>query len=91
MLGLIRIGAYLLSGFTVWQFFDGGAANSLPLAKHLALDSSHGMIFGVCAGVSQYTGVDVSLIRFVWSLSCLYRGIGIVLYILAFIIMPAYS
>ena len=91
MLGLIRIGAYLLCGFTVWQFFDGNAAHTLPLAKQLALDTSHGMIFGVCAGVSQYTGVDVSLIRFIWALSCAYRGIGIVLYLLAFIIMPAYG
>nr|WP_092074858.1 PspC domain-containing protein [Dendrosporobacter quercicolus]NSL48999.1 PspC domain-containing protein [Dendrosporobacter quercicolus DSM 1736]SDN17221.1 phage shock protein C (PspC) family protein [Dendrosporobacter quercicolus] len=89
MLGLIRIGAYLLSGFTIWHFFDGSGIDGTSLVQRLALDSAHGMIFGVCAGVSQYTGVDVSLIRFAWALSCLYRGLGIILYILAFIIMPA--
>lgn len=90
MLGLVRIGAYLLSGLTVWQFVDGGAAsNMLPMAKHLALDAPHGMFLGVCAGVSNYTGVDVTLIRLVWAASSFYRGLGIGLYILAFVIMPA--
>ncbi|MEN6411317.1 MAG: PspC domain-containing protein [Veillonellales bacterium] len=92
MLGIIRIGAYLISGLTIWQFFQSGGSGMeiLPLAKHLALDPSHGMIFGVCAGVSNYTGIDVSLIRLLWALSAIYRGIGVGLYILAFLIMPAY-
>jgi len=89
MLGLVRMGAYLLSGLTIWQFVDGGTVGSmLPLAKHLALDTSHGMFLGVCAGVSNYTGVDVTLIRLIWAASTFYRGFGIGLYILAFVIMP---
>jgi len=46
------------------------------------------MIFGVCAGFSNYFGIDVTLIRLVWALAAFYRGIGIGLYILAFLIMP---
>lgn len=89
MLGLVRIGAYLLSGLTIWQFVDGGTAgNIFPLARHLALDTPHGMFLGVCAGVSNYTGVDVTLIRLIWAVSSFYRGFGIGLYILAFVIMP---
>lgn len=90
MLGLIRIGAYLLSGLTIWQFVHSGngAENILPFTKHLVLDPAHGMVFGVCAGVSNYTGVDVTLIRLIWTASCFFRGLGIILYILAFIIMP---
>lgn len=89
MLGLIRIGAYLLSGLTIWQFVDGGTAGSIfPAAKHLVLDTSHGMFLGVCAGFSNYSGVDVTLIRIVWAVSSFYRGLGIGLYILAFVIMP---
>ncbi|MGI6092702.1 MAG: PspC domain-containing protein [Veillonellaceae bacterium] len=89
MLGLIRMGAYLLSGFTIWQFVhDGNGAAVMPFTKHLALDPSHGMIFGVCAGVSNYTGYDVTLIRLLWAAASFYRGFGIGLYILAFIIMP---
>lgn len=90
MLGLFRIGAYLLSGLTIWQFVhDGsGVANVLPFTKHLALDPSHAMVLGVCAGVSNYTGLDVTLIRLVWVVTSFYRGFGIGLYILAFLIMP---
>lgn len=92
MLGIIRIGAYLLSGLTIWQFFQSGGSGTgiLPLAKHLALDPSHGMIFGVCAGVSNYIGIDVTLVRLLWAFTALYRGVGLGLYILAFLIMPTY-
>lgn len=93
LLALFRIGAYLLSGLTIWQFVRGGNApmDILPLSKHLALDPTHGMVLGVCAGVSNYTGMDVTLIRLIWALSSLYRGFGIGLYILAFLIMPTYN
>ena len=90
MFGLIRVGAYLVSTLTIWQFFQGdtGGINSFSLQKHLVLDSGHGMIFGVCAGFSNFTGIDVTLIRLVWLSTILYRGLGILLYILAFLIMP---
>ncbi|QDR83018.1 PspC domain-containing protein [Sporomusa termitida] len=89
MIWLIRAGAYLFSGLTVWQFIQGaGAPESAGIHQQLALDQQHGMVLGVCAGFSAYTGLDVTLIRLAWALSVLYRGAGIVLYILAFLIMP---
>ena len=90
MFGIIRIAAYLVSGLTVWQFFQGDIGGmGGALQKHLALDPAHGMILGVCAGISDFTGVDVSLVRIVWALLTLYRGAGIALYLLAFLIMPS--
>ncbi|SFL42963.1 PspC domain-containing protein [Pelosinus propionicus] len=89
MFGLIRIGAYLVSALTAWQFFQGDVDGIHSLHKQLALDPARGMLFGVCAGVSDYTGIDVSIIRFAWALLVLYRGAGILLYILAFLIMPS--
>jgi len=90
MFSLIRVGAYLLSAATIWQFFQGdtGGMNALSLHKQLALDPSHGMIFGVCAGFSNFTGIDVTLIRLLWFVAVVYRGLGILLYIVAFLIMP---
>ncbi|WP_371364756.1 hypothetical protein SRRS_53400 [Sporomusa rhizae] len=89
MIWLIRAGAYLFSGLTVWQFVQGaGTPDMAGIHKHLALDQAHGMVFGVCAGFSTYTGIDVTLIRLAWALSVLYRGAGLALYILAFLIMP---
>jgi len=58
-------------------------------SKALTLNEEHGMIFGVCAGLSSYTGIDVTLIRLVWALAVIYRGAGIGLYFLAFLLMPA--
>lgn len=87
MLWLIRGSAYFISGMTLWQFFRQGDS----LVQHgsaLALDPVHGMIFGVCAGVSNYTGLDVSLLRIAWVLSCFYKGIGILIYLLAFAVLP---
>lgn len=90
MFGVIRIGAYLVSALTAWQFFQGDMSGiNGALHKHLALDSAHGMILGVCAGFSDYTGIDVSLIRLTWVLLSLYRGVGVLLYIIAFLIMPS--
>ncbi|MBP2636462.1 MAG: phage shock protein [Firmicutes bacterium] len=90
MLWLIRTGAYLFSGLTIWQFFQGtGSPDVAAIGRHLALDQSHGMVFGVCAGFSTYTGLDVTLIRLAWALSVLYRGAGLALYIIAFLVMPA--
>lgn len=89
MMWLIRAGAYLFSGLTIWQFVQGaGTPDMATIHRHLALDQPHGMVFGVCAGFSAYTGIDVSFIRLAWSLSVLYRGAGLALYILAFLIMP---
>ncbi|MBC8014929.1 MAG: PspC domain-containing protein [Sporomusaceae bacterium] len=62
--------------------------NGFSLQKHLVLDPAHGMIFGVCAGISNFTGVDATLIRLIWSVTALYRGLGILFYIAAFLIMP---
>lgn len=91
MAWLIRLGAYAVSGLAIWQFFsDGpGLSSVLPLSKHLALDAQHGMVLGVCSGFSNYIGIDVTLIRLAWALACFYRGIGIGLYLLAFLIMPS--
>ncbi len=89
MLWLIRAGAYLFSGLTIWQFFQGaGTLDAAAIGRHLALDQTNGMVFGVCAGFSTYTGLDVTLIRLAWVLSVLYRGAGLALYILAFLVMP---
>lgn len=90
MLALIRVGAYLVSTITVWQFFQGdtGGMNSWVLHKHLMLDAQHGQFLGVCAGFSNFTGIDVTLIRLCWFLTILYKGVGILLYVIAFLIMP---
>lgn len=89
MVLFVRLGAYLVSGFVLWQAFHNSVLlPAFPVGRHLLLDPDHGMVFGVCAGISNFTGVDVTCIRVFWVLAAVYRGIGIGLYLLAFFLMP---
>lgn len=88
MVWFLRMAAYVVSGFTIWQFTQGGSQDMAAIGRHMALDQAHSMFLGVCAGVSNYTGIDVSLLRMIWVVAACYKGIGIALYILAFLILP---
>lgn len=90
MLLFIRMGAYALSGMLLWQVFQGEsfAPGVFATSKQLTLDPGQGMVFGVCAGISNYTGIDLAFVRMIWALTAVYRGIGVGLYILAFLLMP---
>ncbi|MGL6173709.1 MAG: PspC domain-containing protein [Cellulosilyticaceae bacterium] len=49
-------------------------------------------IDGVCAGIAEYSNLDVSVVRLLWVLlSIAPCGMGIVLYIVAAIILPEKS
>lgn len=90
MVWLIRLGAYALGGAIIWQAIQGGAgpAGYFPGGRHLTLDAENSMVFGVCAGIANFTGLDVTLVRLGWALAAFYRGVGIALYLLAFLLMP---
>lgn len=89
MLVIVRLGAYLLSGFVLWQVFhDSSIVPTFQIGRHLLLDPEQGMVFGVCAGFSNFTGVDVTCIRLLWVAATVYRGLGLGLYLLAFLLMP---
>ncbi len=56
-------------------------------APRLALDTENKKIAGVCAGFARYLGVDALLVRIVW-LVLAFGGVGIIAYIVAWILMP---
>ena len=45
-------------------------------------------IAGVCAGLAEYFDLDVSLIRIVWAVCVLCGGVGLIAYIVAWIVIP---
>jgi len=45
-------------------------------------------IAGVCAGVAQYYGWNVTSIRLIWLLLFLFAGTGGLLYLILWIVMP---
>ena len=51
-------------------------------------DSFDSMISGVCSGISDYFGIDVTILRFIWVIAILFYGVGLIPYIILAIIMP---
>jgi len=50
--------------------------------------SENKMIAGVCAGIAEHLEVDPTLIRLLWAFGSLFYGVGILAYIIAWIIIP---
>lgn len=56
--------------------------------KKLRKNKNEGTICGVCAGIADYFGIDVTIIRLIWVLLALAYGGGLWAYILCALIMP---
>ncbi len=56
--------------------------------KHLYRSSTHRVIGGVAGGIGEYLDVDPVLIRILFVVAFLAGGVGIVAYIIAWIIIP---
>jgi phage shock protein C len=64
----------------------GGAAPRLQ--KRLMRDMQNKKIAGVCSGVAEYLGVDITLMRVLWAAMFLIGGVGLLAYIVLWIVMP---
>ena len=51
-------------------------------------NEDEGMIGGVCAGLGETYNIDESIIRMFWTILALCYGVGLVAYLLAWIIIP---
>jgi phage shock protein C len=58
------------------------------MEKKLYRDEHRKMIGGVCAGLADYFGVDVSIIRVIFAISMVLKGVGIVPYVILWIVLP---
>ena len=45
-------------------------------------------VAGVCAGISKFLNIDVTIIRLAWVLFTLAGGCGLIAYIIAALVMP---
>lgn len=45
-------------------------------------------VAGVCAGLAEYSGIDVSLIRVIFAVTVLFGGLGAIAYLLAWALVP---
>ena len=46
------------------------------------------MIAGVCAGMAEHFEMDVALVRLIWALVTFFTGIGIILYLICWLVVP---
>ena len=56
--------------------------------KKLYKDRSQRKICGVCAGLAEYLGIDVTLVRIVWTVISLIYGVGLAAYLICAVILP---
>ena len=56
--------------------------------KRFARDTHNNWIGGVCAGIARYFGIDATLVRVLFVVSCLLPGPQFLLYLLLWLVMP---
>ena len=56
--------------------------------KKLYRSSKNKVLAGVCGGIGEYLDVDPVIIRLLWLLFALGMGTGIIVYIIAWLIIP---
>eukprot|EP00920_Eleutheroschizon_duboscqi_P040925 GHVT01097859.1.p2 GENE.GHVT01097859.1~~GHVT01097859.1.p2 ORF type:complete len:104 (+),score=16.63 GHVT01097859.1:498-809(+) len=59
-----------------------------PMSK-LVRNTSNKMVGGVCAGIADTYGYDVTLVRIITAALVLFAGAGPILYLIAWMIMPS--
>jgi phage shock protein PspC (stress-responsive transcriptional regulator) len=56
--------------------------------KRLQRSRTEKMIGGVCGGLATYFSVDPTLVRVLWVAMTLFVGVGILLYLILWVVMP---
>lgn len=62
--------------------------NEFNGARKLRRSADHRIIAGVCGGIAEYLNVDANLIRLAFVVFTLFALSGVLLYILAWLLMP---
>ena len=47
------------------------------------------MVDGICGGLAEYLNVDPNVVRILWAASVLFGGVGILVYVIAMVMVPA--
>ena len=53
--------------------------------------SNKKMLFGVCGGLAEYFKIDPTIVRICVCLVALFKGVGVILYLIAALVMPEAS
>lgn len=56
--------------------------------KRLYRNTTNKILAGVCSGVGDYFSIDPVIIRLLWVVLTIFGGAGLLIYIIAWIIIP---
>jgi phage shock protein C len=62
--------------------------NSFSEGKRLCRSRKSRIVAGVCAGLADYSGIDVNLVRLAFAVATIFGGLGILVYVIAWAIVP---
>jgi phage shock protein C len=62
--------------------------NNSSSGKRLLRAREGRMVAGVCTGLGRYFGVDVNLVRLAFGIFTVFYGLGVLLYLIAWLILP---
>lgn len=83
-------GFLLISYIAMWIAFPGSTdLEDNTKVKKFYRDPERKVLGGVASGLSSYFNVDTGVVRFIWVISILFFGTGILIYILLWAIAPA--
>jgi phage shock protein C len=57
-------------------------------SKRLVRRREGRMVAGVCTGLAAYFGVDVNLVRLLFGIFSIFYGLGVLVYVIAWAILP---
>ena len=58
------------------------------MEKRLYRDELNKKVAGVCAGLAEYLNVDVTIVRVIFALALVLKGVGLLPYIVLWIVLP---
>jgi len=76
------------SGRSGTESFGGTGGSGGFDSKKLERKRSDRWLAGVCVGLADYTGIDVSLIRVIFAVLTLFGGVGAIAYLIAWALVP---
>ena len=83
--------AYIVAWFVIPEASAQATNSNAPSGKRLMRSVNDRRLGGVCGGLSEFLGVDSTVIRLVWALLSIVPGAivgGIVAYVIAWMVIP---
>ena len=95
---ILSIAGAVIGGVIVylvaWLIIPEGSGQAVPAADSRVLrrSTTDKQIAGVCGGLAEYFGVDSTAVRLLWVVASIFCGVvigGVIVYLLAWLIIPS--